>query len=104
MNYRVNFLKYKKPEKDLSNLDRSETFKIIHQKEREPRHGIQVRPPMVLCEEEVRMVIHLNMLTMKKSSICYICYSDQRQCHGYRRPQPRKMYQPTKTLFDLYYV
>lgn len=54
---RVNFLKYKKPEKDLSNLDRSETFKIIHQKEREPRHGIQVRPPMVLCEEEVRMVI-----------------------------------------------
>lgn len=53
---RVNFLKYKKPEKDLSNLDRSETFRIIHHIEREPRHGIPVRAPMVLCEEDVRNV------------------------------------------------
>lgn len=52
----MNFLKYKKPEKDLSNLDRSETFKIIHHIEQEPRHGIPVRAPIVLCEEDVRNV------------------------------------------------
>lgn len=54
--HRVNFLKYKKPEKDLSNLDRSETFKYIHHIEREPRHGIEVRAPIVLAEEDVRNV------------------------------------------------
>lgn len=53
---RVNFLKYKKPEKDLSNLDRSETFKYIHHIEREPRHGIQVRPAVSMAEEDVRNV------------------------------------------------
>lgn len=52
----MNFLKYKKPEKDLSNLDRSETFKYIHHIEREPRHGIEVRAPIVLAEEDVRNV------------------------------------------------
>lgn len=54
--YRVNFLKYKKPEKDLSNLDRSEVFKIIHNMEYQPRSGIQVRPPKVMAEEDVRKV------------------------------------------------
>lgn len=54
----MNFLKYKKPEKDLSNLDRSEVFKIIHHMEGEPRHGIQVRPPKVMAEEDVRNVIN----------------------------------------------
>ncbi|XP_037047059.1 uncharacterized protein LOC119081915 isoform X2 [Bradysia coprophila] len=50
----INFLKYKKPEKDLSNLNRSEVFRIIHNIEKDPKHGIQVRPPKVLAEEDVR--------------------------------------------------
>lgn len=53
---RINFLKYKKPEKDLSNLNRSEVFRIIHNIEKDPKHGIQVRPPKVLAEEDVRSV------------------------------------------------
>lgn len=54
--FRINFLKYKKPEKDLSNLKSSEVFKIIHHLEKEPKHGIQVRPAKVAAEEDMRNV------------------------------------------------
>lgn len=54
--FRVNFLKYKKPEKDLSNLKSSEVFKIIHHIEKEPRKGIPARPEKVMASDDVLRV------------------------------------------------
>lgn len=53
---RVNFLKYKQPEKDLSHLDKSEVFKIIHHLEDEPKHGISARPEKVVAADDIRQI------------------------------------------------
>ncbi|KAG4078071.1 hypothetical protein HA402_002122 [Bradysia odoriphaga] len=68
----INFLKYKKPEKDLSNLNRSEVFRIIHNIEKDPKHGIQVRPPKVLAEEDVRSVKFTMSTTKDKRIMSFV--------------------------------
>lgn len=80
-------MKYKKPEKDLSNLDRSEVFKIIHHMEREPNHGIQVRPPKVMAEEDVRNVrlkIRKCLLLLFFLIVIYSCKNTTSEPHQYR--------------------
>lgn len=52
--YRVNFLKYKKPERDLSNLNRSEVFKLIHDAESQPAFRISDRPPKVFSADDFK--------------------------------------------------
>lgn len=49
----VNFLKYQKPEKDLSFIKNSDVYKLIHDQDA-PKCGIELRPEMVLAEEDVR--------------------------------------------------
>lgn len=49
---RINFLKYKKPEKDLSNLNRSEVFKLIHNTDDQRPSGIALRPAKVLAVDD----------------------------------------------------
>lgn len=53
----VNFLKYQKPEKDLSFIKNSDVYKLIHDQDA-PKCGIELRPEMVLAEEDVRKVMH----------------------------------------------
>lgn len=73
--FRVNFLKYKKPEKDLSNLNRSEVFKIIHHIEREPRAGIPARPEKVMAADDVIRVSHdIRKLKNTLESIQYFSF------------------------------
>ncbi|XP_058812038.1 uncharacterized protein LOC131676762 isoform X2 [Topomyia yanbarensis] len=52
----VNFLKYQKPEKDLSFIKNSDVYKLIHDKD-PPKTGIELRPEMVLAEEDVRKCV-----------------------------------------------
>ncbi|XP_055381011.1 golgin subfamily A member 6-like protein 1 isoform X2 [Condylostylus longicornis] len=52
---RVNFMKYQKPEKKVD-LDKSEVFKVLHNLDKKPKHGIEVRPPIVPAEEDIRNV------------------------------------------------
>lgn len=52
---RVNFLKYKKPEKKVD-LKNSEVYRMIHHMDREPQSGIAVRAERVITEEDVRRV------------------------------------------------
>ncbi|XP_011183650.2 microtubule-associated serine/threonine-protein kinase 2 isoform X2 [Zeugodacus cucurbitae] len=52
---RVNFMKYQKPEKKID-LNRSEVYKVIHHLDRQPVRGIEVRPPMVPAEVDIRKV------------------------------------------------
>lgn len=49
----VNFLKYQKPEKDLSFIKNSDVYKLIHDQDA-PKCGIELRPEMVIAEEDVR--------------------------------------------------
>jgi hypothetical protein len=59
MNFcRVNFLKYQKPEKDLSFLKNSETYRTIHHLTPH-ENGIEKRPAMVAAEEDVLKVKRL---------------------------------------------
>lgn len=53
--YRVNFMKYQKPEKKID-LNRSEVYKVIHHLDRQPVRGIEVRPPVVPAEVDIRKV------------------------------------------------
>ncbi|XP_055523871.1 uncharacterized protein LOC129717759 isoform X3 [Wyeomyia smithii] len=53
---RVNFLKYQKPEKDLSFIKNSDVYKLIHDQD-PPKTGIELRPEMVLAEEDVRKCV-----------------------------------------------
>lgn len=60
---RVNFLKYQKPEKDLSFLRNSETYRQIHHLTPH-ENGIEKRPAMVAAEEDVlkvKRLIHMRM-------------------------------------------
>nr|XP_040226920.2 uncharacterized protein LOC120951960 isoform X2 [Anopheles coluzzii] len=50
---RVNFLKYQKPEKDLSFIKNSDVYKLVHDMD-PPKSGIELRPEMVVAEEDVR--------------------------------------------------
>ncbi|XP_055313334.1 uncharacterized protein LOC129574841 isoform X2 [Sitodiplosis mosellana] len=50
----VNFLKYKKPERDLSNLNKSEVFKMIHDSETKPASRISERPPKVFSADDFK--------------------------------------------------
>lgn len=54
---RVNFLKYQKPEKDLSFIKNSDVYKLIHDQDA-PKCGIELRPELVIAEEDVRKVMH----------------------------------------------
>lgn len=49
----VNFLKYQKPEKDLTFIKNSDVYKLIHDQDA-PKCGIELRPELVLAEEDVR--------------------------------------------------
>ncbi|EGK97342.1 AGAP003939-PD [Anopheles gambiae str. PEST] len=49
----VNFLKYQKPEKDLSFIKNSDVYKLVHDMD-PPKSGIELRPEMVVAEEDVR--------------------------------------------------
>ncbi|KAL1380508.1 hypothetical protein pipiens_014140 [Culex pipiens pipiens] len=49
----VNFLKYQKPEKDLSFIKNSDVYKLIHDQDA-PKCGIELRPELVIAEEDVR--------------------------------------------------
>ncbi|XP_039963697.1 uncharacterized protein LOC120776781 isoform X2 [Bactrocera tryoni] len=51
----VNFMKYQKPEKKID-LNRSEVYKVIHHLDRQPVRGIEVRPPVVPAEVDIRKV------------------------------------------------
>ncbi|EDS31309.1 conserved hypothetical protein [Culex quinquefasciatus] len=53
----VNFLKYQKPEKDLSFIKNSDVYKLIHDQDA-PKCGIELRPELVIAEEDVRKVMH----------------------------------------------
>lgn len=53
----VNFLKYQKPEKDLTFIKNSDVYKLIHDQDA-PKSGIELRPELVLAEEDVRKVMH----------------------------------------------
>ncbi|XP_055714911.1 titin-like isoform X2 [Phlebotomus papatasi] len=48
----VNFLKYQKPEKKVD-LRNSEVYRMIHRMDKEPTHGIAVRPEKVLTADDV---------------------------------------------------
>uniref|UniRef100_A0A182ILV2 PDZ domain-containing protein n=1 Tax=Anopheles atroparvus TaxID=41427 RepID=A0A182ILV2_ANOAO len=52
----VNFLKYQKPEKDLSFIRNSDVYKLVHDIE-PPKSGIELRPELVVAEEDVRKVM-----------------------------------------------
>uniref|UniRef100_A0A182TGD1 PDZ domain-containing protein n=1 Tax=Anopheles melas TaxID=34690 RepID=A0A182TGD1_9DIPT len=52
----VNFLKYQKPEKDLSFIKNSDVYKLVHDMD-PPKSGIELRPEMVVAEEDVRKVM-----------------------------------------------
>ncbi|XP_055903886.1 titin isoform X2 [Eupeodes corollae] len=53
---RVNFMKYQKPEKKVD-LDKSEVYKILHHLDKSPIRGIEVRPPVVVAEADIRRVV-----------------------------------------------
>ncbi|XP_019556195.3 pinin isoform X4 [Aedes albopictus] len=53
---RVNFLKYQKPEKDLTFIKNSDVYKLIHDQDT-PKSGIELRPELVLAEEDVRKCV-----------------------------------------------
>jgi hypothetical protein len=60
---RVNFLKYQKPEKDLSFLKNSETYRAIHHLS-PVENGIERRPALVAAEDDllkVKRLIHLRV-------------------------------------------
>lgn len=52
----VNFMKYQKPEKKVD-LDKSEVYKVLHHLDRSPIRGIEVRPPVVVAEADIRKVV-----------------------------------------------
>lgn len=52
----VNFLKYQKPEKDLTFIKNSDVYKLIHDQDA-PKSGIELRPELVLAEEDVRKCV-----------------------------------------------
>lgn len=52
----VNFMKYQKPEKKVD-LDKSEVYKVLHHLDKSPIRGIEVRPPVVVAEADIRRVV-----------------------------------------------
>jgi PDZ and LIM domain protein 5/6/7 len=53
-------LKYQKPEKDVSFIKNSETYKMIHHLDKEPESGIEARPEKVVAEEDLRRILNAN--------------------------------------------
>ncbi|XP_055523874.1 uncharacterized protein LOC129717759 isoform X6 [Wyeomyia smithii] len=68
---RVNFLKYQKPEKDLSFIKNSDVYKLIHDQD-PPKTGIELRPEMVLAEEDVRKVMHDETIFQPRKSRVFL--------------------------------
>ncbi|XP_030238232.1 mediator of RNA polymerase II transcription subunit 15 isoform X5 [Drosophila navojoa] len=54
--FRVNFMKYQKPERKID-LNRSEVYKVIHHLDRAPVRGIEVRAPLVAAESDIRQAL-----------------------------------------------
>lgn len=52
--FRVNFLKYQKPEKKINT--NSDVFRIVHNMDKEPKQGIAARPEKIMAEEDIRSV------------------------------------------------
>lgn len=52
----MNFLKYQKPEKDVSFIKNSETYKLIHGLDSQPTCGISNRPEKVAAEDDIKRV------------------------------------------------
>ncbi|XP_055617766.1 LIM domain-binding protein 3 isoform X2 [Toxorhynchites rutilus septentrionalis] len=67
----VNFLKYQKPEKDLSFIKNSDVYKLIHDKD-PPKTGIELRPELVLAEEDVRKVMHDETIFQPRKSKVFL--------------------------------
>lgn len=51
MIFRINFLKYQPPPKNLDYLQRSEVYKLIHDME-PPTKGIAARPEMISSDQD----------------------------------------------------
>ncbi|XP_053681738.1 uncharacterized protein LOC128732499 [Sabethes cyaneus] len=68
---RVNFLKYQKPEKDLSFIKNSDVYKLIHDQD-PPKSGIELRPELVLAEEDVRKVMHDETIFQPRKSRVFL--------------------------------
>lgn len=67
----VNFLKYQQPEKDLSFIKNSDVYKLIHDKD-PPKSGIELRPELVLAEEDVRKVMHDETIFQPRKSKVFL--------------------------------
>lgn len=52
----MNFLKYQKPEKDVSFIKNSETYKLIHGLDSQPSCGISNRPEKVAAVDDIKRV------------------------------------------------
>ncbi|XP_029729766.2 pinin isoform X2 [Aedes albopictus] len=68
---RVNFLKYQKPEKDLTFIKNSDVYKLIHDQDT-PKSGIELRPELVLAEEDVRKVMHDETIFQPRKDRCFL--------------------------------
>ena len=62
MKHRVNFLKYHKPEKDVSFIKNSAVYKLIHGLDGQPNCGISNRPEKVAAEADIKRVSVKNPL------------------------------------------
>lgn len=60
MKSRVNFLKYHKPEKDVSFIKNSAVYKLIHGLDGQPNCGISNRPEKVAAEDDIKRVCEKN--------------------------------------------
>ncbi|XP_029729767.2 pinin isoform X3 [Aedes albopictus] len=67
----VNFLKYQKPEKDLTFIKNSDVYKLIHDQDT-PKSGIELRPELVLAEEDVRKVMHDETIFQPRKDRCFL--------------------------------
>lgn len=67
----VNFLKYQKPEKDLTFIKNSATYKLIHDQDA-PKSGIELRPELVVAEEDVRKVMHDETIFQPRKDRCFL--------------------------------
>lgn len=76
---RVNFLKYKKPEKHID-LEKSEVYKVIHELDHSPKRGIEFRPEKVVAEADVRSVSCQNDCHLLHDKINYFIFPVRDTC------------------------
>ena len=58
LHFRVNFMKFQKPEKKID-LDKSEVYKVIHHLDKQPIRGIEVREPLVPSAEDIKNCVQV---------------------------------------------